>query len=447
MKLTISRKLLSGYLMMALVMMLVSAYAVSRLQHLNQLANTIINQDFTVLETAKQMTDTLLALENAEKKYLILKDPSIADIFWARNQELNGQLAVLGHNTSREIAASAFRMIPLKKDYEKLFQQEVALIGENRDDEALKLSADEGKKLMDSLIASARALQKQSETSIDKGMKEINIRSVDASRIMIFLTAFSLIVGFVVAVVITWNISRPLKRLEKATGLVSEGKFDIKLSMERNDEIGLLARSFDMMTRRLKILDALQLDASPLTRLPGNLAIEQEIERRLFQGKPFSLCHVDLDNFKPFADAYGYAWGSEVIKETALLLEDIKKAEGENGYFVGHIGGDDFVLIGDPEGARKICRQVVDQFAGRILKFYNEEDRQRGFLVGKDRQGHQRSFPLITITISVVTDDGKCYKNPLDMAKMAAEVKEYGKTLPGNNCITKEEMDQRAVQS
>ena len=444
MKLTISRKLILGYLMMALVMMLVSAYAISRLQNLNQLANTIINQDFTVLETAKQMTDTLLALENAEKKYLILKDPSIADIFWARNQELNSQLAILGHNTSRDIAASAFRMIPLKKDYEGLFRREVALIGEKRDEEALKLSADEGKKLMDTLIASARAIQKQAEKNIDRGMKEINLRSIDASRMTIFLMAFSLIVGFVLAMVITWNISRPLKSLERATGLVSEGQFDIKLSIKRNDEIGLLAKAFDMMTRRLKILEALQLDASPLTRLPGNLAIEQEIERRLYQGKPFSLCHVDLDNFKPFADAYGYAWGSEVIKETALLLEDVKKAEGGNGYFVGHIGGDDFVLIAEPEGARRICRQVVNHFAERILKFYTEEDRQRGFLVGKDRQGHERTFPLITITISIVTDDGTRYKNPLDMAKMAAEVKEYGKTLPGNNCVTKEEMDQHA---
>lgn len=445
MKFTISRKLLLGYLMMALLMILASAYAISRLQNLNHLANTIINQDFVVLETSKQMMDTLLALENAEKKYLILKDPTIADIFWVRNQELNGQLAILGHSASRDVAASAFRMIPLKKEYEELFRREMALITGNRDEEASMLSSAEGKRLMDALISSVRSLQKRAEQNIDTGMKEINTRSVGASQVTVLLMVVGLVVGLILAVVITFNISRPLKHLEKATGLVAEGRFDTKLSIQRNDEIGLLARAFDMMTRRLKILEALQLDASPLTRLPGNLAIEQEIERRLRQGKPFSLCHVDLDNFKPFADAYGYAWGSEVIKETALLLEEIKKAENENNHFIGHIGGDDFVLIAAPEGARKICRQVVDQFAERILRFYNEEDRKNGFLAAKDRHGQERIFPLITITISIVTGDGASYKNPLEMAKMAAEVKEYGKTLPGNNCVTKEEMDRNAL--
>lgn len=445
MKLTISRKLLLGYLLMALLMILSSIYAISRLQNLNQLANTIINQDFTVLETAKQMMDTLLAMENAEKKHLILKDPTIADIFWARNQELNGQLAILGHNTSRDVAASAFRIIPLKKEYEGLFRQEVALIGENRDEEALKLSSGEVKRVMDALIASTHTLQKQAEKNIDQGMKEINLRSVSASQVTVLVMGFSLVVGFILAIVITWNISHPLKRLEKATGLVAEGQFDTKLSIHRNDEIGLLAKAFDTMTRRLKILETLQLDASPLTRLPGNLAIEQEIERRLLRRKLFSLCHVDLDNFKPFADAYGYAWGSEVIKETALILEEAKKNGNGNDYFIGHIGGDDFVLIAEPESAHRMCRQIAEQFGERILKFYAEEDRQRGYIVAKDRQGQQRSFPLITITISIVTDDGTTYKSSLDMAKMAAEVKEYGKTLPGNNCVTKEEMDRHAA--
>jgi CHASE3 domain sensor protein len=115
MKFTISRKLLLGYLAMAFLMIVASAYAINRLQSLNSLANTIINQDFTVLEMSKQMMDTLLAMENAEKKYLILKDQSIAEIFWARNQELNGQLSVLAHNSSRDVSAAAQKLITLKK--------------------------------------------------------------------------------------------------------------------------------------------------------------------------------------------------------------------------------------------------------------------------------------------------------------------------------------------
>lgn len=441
MKFTISRKLMIGYLGMALLMILASTYAINHLQNLNRLAGTIINQDFTVLETAKQMMDTLLALENAEKKYLILKDPSIADIFWTCSRDLNIQLEMLGNSTSRNASALASQLIPQKKAYEGLFQQEVALVSENRNDEALRLSATEGKRLMDGLAGKVRALQKGAEKNIDGGMNEINARSIRASQLTVLLTAISLIVGLVLAVLITLNISRPLKQLEKATGQVAEGHFDTRLSIKRNDEIGHLAESFDRMTRRLKILEALHLDASPLTRLPGNLAIEHEIENRLFMKQPFTLCHVDLDNFKPFADAYGYAWGSEVIKETAAILEDVRKEEGDEGDFIGHIGGDDFVLIAEPARARRMCEKIVAQFEARVRTFYNAEDCDRGFIVARDRRGQRQSFPLITITVSLVTDDGTAYKNPLDMAKMAAEVKEYGKSLPGSNYVTKEEMD------
>ena len=195
----------------------------------------------------------------------------------------------------------------------------------------------------------------------------------------------------------------------------------------------------------MKILETLQLDASPLTRLPGNLAIEREIEHRLAQKRPFALCHIDLDNFKPFADAYGYAWGSEVIKETSDIIEEIKKDIGNDEAFIGHIGGDDFVLISDPAGAAAMCQRIVDCFGDRILKFYNEADGARGFILAKDRQGAIQRFPLISITVSMVTDDGTNYKSPLDMAKMAAEVKEFGKSMPGSNYVTKEEMDANAA--
>jgi len=442
---TISRKLLLSYLGMALIMILANLYAVNRLQDLNQRADRIIHQDVTVMETAKQAMDTLLAMENAEKKYLILKDESIAEIFWARSRDLNAQLSSLGHSPSREAAATAFQMIPRKKEYEGLFQQEKNLVAEQREEEALRLSSQEGRKLMDAMTGTVRSLQRRAERNIDRGMNEINSRSVAASRLTILLTLVSLVTGLILAVAITLNISRPLKKMEKATDLIAEGHFDTRLDIRRNDEIGYLAGAFDLMAQRLKVLEALRLDASPLTRLPGNLAIEQEIDGRLRLDRPFSLCHVDLDNFKPFADAYGYGWGSEVIKETALLLEDAVKVEGGEGDFLGHIGGDDFVLIAEPERARRVCDWVVRRFPGRMERFYSEDDRLRGFIVGRDRRGQRQQFPLITITISIVTDSGGVYKNPLDMSKMAAEVKEYGKTLPGCNAVTREEMERQRV--
>ncbi len=147
---------------------------------------------------------------------------------------------------------------------------------------------------------------------------------------------------------------------------------------------------------------------------------------------------MDLDNFKPFVDKNGYAWGSEVIKETAHLLAAVLGEAGAAGDFMGHIGGDDFVIISEPPRAEELCRRVVAGFEGRIQKFYTEKDREQGFFIGKDRKGVQQKFPLITVTIAIVTDDGSRFKSPLDMAEAAAELKEYAKTLPGSNYVTEE---------
>jgi GGDEF domain-containing protein len=150
---------------------------------------------------------------------------------------------------------------------------------------------------------------------------------------------------------------------------------------------------------------------------------------------------VDLDNFKPFADMYGYAWGSEVIKEVARLLLAQMNAAGAPEDFLGHIGGDDFVIISSPLRAERICREIVAGFDGRIRKFYAAQDRERGFFIGKDRQGNQQKFPLITVTIAIVTDNGTRFGNPLDMAEAAAQLKEYAKTLPGSNYVTEKDVD------
>jgi diguanylate cyclase (GGDEF)-like protein len=271
-------------------------------------------------------------------------------------------------------------------------------------------------------------------------MNRIKEQGLRASRLTVALSLVSLVVGVLLVLLVTYSISRPLRRLEKATAVIAEGKFDDDFRLNRDDEIGSLAHAFSVMAQRLKVLEERNLDASPLTGLPGNLAIEREIRRRLQAKQTISLCHVDLDNFKPFADQYGYAWGSEVIKEVALLLTDEMKAAGAQEDFIGHIGGDDFVIISEPPRAEEICRRIVAGFDGRIRKFYTEMDRVQGFFNGKDRKGVEQKFPLISVTIAIVTDDGARFQNPLAMAETAAELKEYAKTLPGSNYMTEQDV-------
>ena len=114
---------------------------------------------------------------------------------------------------------------------------------------------------------------------------------------------------------------------------------------------------------------------------------------------------------------------------------------------LGHIGGDDFVLIGDPGQVEGICKKLVVDFAGRILRYYRTEDAQKGYFIGRNRQGTVQKFPLITITAAIVTDDGSRFKNPLDMARLVAELKEYAKMMPGSNYVTEEGVErQKAAQ-
>ncbi len=438
MKLNIRRKLLLGYFAMAFLTVLASLYAVISLGRLSDVAYRIISEDVPAVETAKSLTETLFAQESAEKKYLILKDPQLTEIFWNLNREFKSGLETLGKSHATVITKRVSLIGLLHRQYGEVFQRQIDLVGENKIEEARSLSEQQGKPLLDQIASSLRDCQKRGERDVDTRMNLINDQGLRASRITILISLFSLLGGLAVALFITYNISIPLRKLEKATAVIAGGNFDPAIQMERDDEIGSLAQAFGVMTERLKELEALNLDASPLTGLPGNLAIERELERRRREGKPFSLCQVDLDNFKPFADKYGYAWGSEVIKEVAKILTQHLDAAGEEDVFVAHIGGDDFVVIADPDVAEAMSRQLVEEFAGNIESFYSAQDRERGSITGKDRKGQVQDFPLITVSVAIVTDDGTRFPSALAMAKKTAELKEYAKTLPGSNYVKQE---------
>ncbi|MBA4423199.1 MAG: hypothetical protein C0390_08895 [Syntrophus sp. (in: bacteria)] len=443
MKLTIYRKLLLSYLAMALLTVLASAYAIYSLHRLNELAFRIINDDVAVVDVSKKLLDTLIAWESAEKRYLILRDPSIEEIFRTRSREFADGLGELGKSRFPGVAPVLAWILLIHGQYDELFSQEAALVRANQIEDAQTISENQGRKAIDEMALYIRGLQRRAEQNINIRMNAIKEQGLDASRMTVLLSLVSLAVALLIVMLVTYNISRPLRRLEKATALIAEGKFDDDFRLNRRDEIGSLSSAFGTMAQRLKILEERNLDASPLTGLPGNRAIEQEIEKRLMTKESFSLCHVDLDNFKPFVDKYGYAWGSEVIKEVARMLDENMKAMDSRNDFLGHIGGDDFVVISAPPRAERICRELVSGFDGRISKFYTQRDREQGFFSGLDRKGVQQKFPLISVTIASVTDDGTRFRNPLDMAEAAAQLKEYAKTLPGSNYVTEKDEERK----
>jgi diguanylate cyclase (GGDEF)-like protein len=441
MKLTIAKKLLAAYLLMALLTILVGSYALFSLQHLNELAYTILKKDFLIIYHGRQMLDNLLAQERSEKKFIILQDPALAELYRVRSAAVKESIKKLQKVGGPDLEKLLSRIRELHDECGLLFEREAALLKAQQADGAIRLSEGPVKEKTDALAALLREVQKQAEGDVDQKMNLIRSRGTNAATVTTVLFLISLGGGIALALFVTYTISLPLRKLKTATGFIAEGNFDYEdLNIRHQDEIGELAKRFRIMASRLKMLEQLNLDASPLTRLPGNIAIERQIEKRLAEKRAFSLCHADLDNFKPFADKYGYAWASEIIKEVAEILLGALKTSGFDSDFVGHIGGDDFIIITEPVRAEQICRQVVDEFDRRIMRFYEETDREAGFIIGKDRRGNVQQFPLMTISIGIVTDDGSRFESPLAMARVAADLKEFAKAHPVSNYVKLEDV-------
>ncbi len=172
--------------------------------------------------------------------------------------------------------------------------------------------------------------------------------------------------------------------------------------------------------------------ANPSTRLPGNNAIERAISQRITQGQPFAVCYCDLDNFKAYNDTYGFLKGDAVIQRTAQILLDAVRSYGNPDDFVGHIGGDDFVVITTPDCVTAICGGATTRFDDTAPLFYDPTTRARGFISGEDRQGRPATFPLVSISIAVVSSDRHPFRHPGEVSQRSIEGKKRSKLLPGS---------------
>jgi diguanylate cyclase (GGDEF)-like protein len=175
---------------------------------------------------------------------------------------------------------------------------------------------------------------------------------------------------------------------------------------------------------------------NPLTKLPGNEAIQNEILRRIETGEKFSFCYADLDHFKSFNDKYSFLAGDEVIVMTANTILEVVEEYGTDNDFVGHIGGDDFMYITRPENDIKISDEIIRRFDERIKKFYDKEDLERGFIEGPDRQ-HLRIVknPLVSISIEIISNENRDITHPGKIRMILGELKEVVKKKPGSNYI------------
>jgi diguanylate cyclase (GGDEF)-like protein len=174
------------------------------------------------------------------------------------------------------------------------------------------------------------------------------------------------------------------------------------------------------------------LHASPMTRLPGGRSIDQEVERRLDAQIPFALSYVDLDNLKAYNDTYGYAKADGVVLQTGRILRDVVLQQGGEGAFLGHVGGDDFVLLTSSDRAKSVCADIIAAFDRVIPLYYEREDRERGFIEASDRYGTRRKFPILSLSIATVVAHPGRFRDHAGLARAAAELKQRAKRIPGS---------------
>lgn len=214
--------------------------------------------------------------------------------------------------------------------------------------------------------------------------------------------------------------------------LTAQGDVEDKIQGFEAGADDYLPKPFDPRELRARVSALLRLvqretDRNPSSGLPGGRAIEEEIGKRVERQVPFAVCYLDLDNFKPFADTFGFSRADTVIRETGRAIRRAVERVGSPGDFCGHIGGDDFIVVTTEPIAPSIARECAEGFRGVVADVLGDEVMQRGTFSGMDREGRIREFPLARLSAVLVTVDPEQWVSPTHLGATVAEAKRRAK--------------------
>ncbi|MDY6794035.1 MAG: response regulator [Actinomycetota bacterium] len=173
-------------------------------------------------------------------------------------------------------------------------------------------------------------------------------------------------------------------------------------------------------------------DVSPLTGLPGSISIEAETKSRIGRDSKFATLYIDIDNFKPFNDIYGFPAGDKAIQMLAFIIDEAVRKNGNVDDFIGHGGGDDFVVITSPDKATPVAEAVIGDFDREVATLYEDEDLRRGYSILVDRLGRDNYIPIISLSIGIASNHKRRISSHWEVGEIAKETLNYAKSIPGS---------------
>lgn len=266
-------------------------------------------------------------------------------------------------------------------------------------------------------------------TKLSYSLGNIQEALLGVYRPVIFATIFVILANIILGYMLSKTVIGPIKILNDVTKIIAGGNLSIRTRIRTNDELEELGLTFNYMTEELIKMKERAENANPLTKLAGNIVIHEEVEKRIKENKKFMVIYCDLDNFKAFNDKYGIAEGDQAIKLTADIFKEAAKTKGNPDDFVGHEGGDDFILLTTPEKAQDVADYITVEFDKRIRALYNQEDLSQGYIVSHARDGSIKQFPIMTISLAGVTNAHRQITSYGEVTNIAAEVKKKAKAI------------------
>ena len=224
--------------------------------------------------------------------------------------------------------------------------------------------------------------------------------------------------------------------LEKVSFLLNnrpeEKLYDLIVVTHEGKYIGTVS-VMDLLTHLTDLRIQLAANANPLTGLSGNRVIDEKIQHAVKHLEPFAALYIDLDNFKAFNDKYGFERGDAVIKMTATILKDVIAEYGGKESFLGHIGGDDFIiLLNENVLVVPVAEQIIQKFDAGIRRHYSTEDLEQQCIVVLNRKGNREEFPIMSISIAIVDSCCHQFSSHLEVAGLAANLKHRAKSTRGS---------------